>query len=326
MLFTYLGGWTWPKRLHGQHVQHLFTDKRKTANAKAKTFKALASELLSLIPILAFFAATQVMVHGTCVPECTVIVLLADLLDLFILANVGDCTDIQLRSAIDAFMAACIGAEWRQYMTPKFHWLLHFPRHLYRFGYLPSCFVLERKHKVGRRYATSITNTINDEISVLGELLSHNLEYMKSETVFELSVGLQLPSPPNARLRSYVVSEFAPTGREELMTSHMARIRPAGTCAIGDIAFARSVSRNHFVAGEVLLHVSIDGICKSVLSLFRLRSYSRAEGAAEWDMVDNITVLDTHDLLCTVVYCKLSASVVRTLIPWRLRNMRPSDN
>ena len=122
------------------------------------------------------------------------------------------------------------------------------------------------------------------------------------------------------------MSEFALTGREELMTSQIARIRPAGTCAVGDIAFAPSVSRNHFIAGEVLLHVSIDGICKSVLSLFRLRSYSRAEGSADWDMVDNITVLDTHDLLCTVVYCKLSASVVRTLIPWRMRNMRPSDN
>ena len=53
--------------------------------------------------------------------------------------------------------------------TPKFHWLLQLPEYLARmhelfaerfgYGWLQNCFVLERKHKVGKRYAEPRTNT-----------------------------------------------------------------------------------------------------------------------------------------------------------------------
>ena len=46
-LYEYVGAWQWPKfRNHGLAVKDLFLKKMQTANNKAKTFKALASELL----------------------------------------------------------------------------------------------------------------------------------------------------------------------------------------------------------------------------------------------------------------------------------------
>ena len=43
-------------------------------------------------------------------------------------------------------------------MSPKFHWVAHFPLHLERLGTLISCLVHERKHKTIKRYADDIHN------------------------------------------------------------------------------------------------------------------------------------------------------------------------
>ena len=79
----------------------------------------------------------------------------------------------QLQDAVERFLDAYCTAFGEAYMSPKFHWLLHFPQSLRNAGTLVACFVHERKHRMLKRYCNDIRNTTSFEHSVLAEEPPH---------------------------------------------------------------------------------------------------------------------------------------------------------
>ena len=109
---------------------------------------------------------------------------------------------------IDAFLAAALAAGWREWMGPKWHWMVHYSEHLQRWGCLLTCWAHERKHKVVKRYATQINNSRAYEQSVLSEVISHYLNDLRSPGHFRKTAYLEEPHKANAKLLSFLIREL----------------------------------------------------------------------------------------------------------------------
>ena len=151
-------------------LHDLFTNTHEKSNTDAKKFKCTASHALSLYAILGVFLTTVAVGLAPEVLRCYNA--LCDVLDLLVHVNRGLSQDAQMvDDAVHLFLARFVAVFSVDYLTPKFHWLLHFGDHIRHANGLLSCFVHERKHKVAKRYCTAVANTISYEKSVLGEAI-----------------------------------------------------------------------------------------------------------------------------------------------------------
>ena len=119
----YFARWRQPKS-RSENLAGLFAAKRREANKQAQTFKATASEGLSLFLMFAFFL-------GWCSEEIAAYVALTNVLEQLQAIPHGNVTTPEsLRAAIDAFLQASLEAGWRPWFHPKWHWILHTPQQL----------------------------------------------------------------------------------------------------------------------------------------------------------------------------------------------------
>ena len=156
--------------------------------------------------------------------QCNAFLALTDIIDLIQLVPLGCITPGHIHDAVQTFLNLCLKVGWKDFMHSKFHWALHFADHLQKHKQLPSCFVQERKHKVVKStlallsissfccsaafvlhmilrsissllpcvaytlnpgYATSISNTLTFEKSVMSEMLCHDLPGLKDPSLFD---------------------------------------------------------------------------------------------------------------------------------------------
>ena len=141
----YFAAWVLPKS-RAEKLSNMFSAKRKVANKEAGTFKGTASEGLSMRSLFALMLLQVVAPIGVCSQELHAYICLANIVDLLHSTPVKCCTPEALKKAIADFLQACIDCGWQQQCHPKFYWVLHMPRHLAKWGCLPSTWVHERKH------------------------------------------------------------------------------------------------------------------------------------------------------------------------------------
>ena len=128
-------------------------------------------------------------------------------------------------------------AGWSNYMTRKFHWLLHLATLLQLHGGLPSCWSLERKHKVCSRYATATTNLSVYEQSILEEVLAHDLHSLKHSTVFQQwQQGACLTCAANKKLALRICMTLG-TGMPDdcIHVGHQAKLPTGASCQAKDV-------------------------------------------------------------------------------------------
>lgn len=205
-------------------------------------------------------------------------------------------------------------------MHPKFHWLNHFPTHLYNHTFLVSCWVHERLHRMSKRYGNDIRNTIHFDKSLLKQVLNEVLAKLKEPGLFDVGVGLVKPAKATKKAIALLTQVFKmPISVQNCTISRVARIR-FGSCCRKDVVFIESHSEGSFVeCGEVWLHAEAMGCCISIVSMWSMIDHDKPKGLVTWRKVDNPVVVATADLLSSVVYRALKDSVVATLVPIQLR-------
>ena len=165
-LRDYIKLWCWPRRVNSSKLHELFNDGRRKKNHEASKFKCSASEGLSLYMVVAMLFK---VFGAICAAELRAHNALCDVIDLMYAVSRGKILPQQLQDAVELFLDAYSTAFGVDHMTPKFHWLLHFPKSLRDSGTLVACFVHERKHRMLKRYCNDIRNTTAFEHSVLAE-------------------------------------------------------------------------------------------------------------------------------------------------------------
>ncbi len=319
-LLTYVYLWRLPAdkggKARSKELAECFAENRADSNKKAKIFRCSASHGLGLYHIMYVWLATVVQPTGLCGMVCEAFFTLAIVIDLLKAASAEGhtVTPEALGSAIHNFHKACIDCGWRYLMTPKFHWLVHFPAHLANHGFLISCFVHERFHKLAKRYGTDIQNTSVYEHSLLKQVLCHVLFELRQPDVFDVSVNLIKPHVATKAVIAFLSKALElEVTTENCQMSRLARVG-FGTAAKGDVVLLAAANGIGFEAAEVWFHAKCNGKCISLVSIWTFVEYDEATKLATWNNIDNPWLIDTSLIQRAVMYRYAAKNVVYTLL------------
>ena len=232
-LHLYMREWVLPQA-YKRDIVALWSPKRAKAYKAAAAFKCTASEALAAYPLLALFLEQAPLPH-ILQPMAKVFLPLADLLDIIQAIPLHTIQPTALRASVESFYQAIRGAGWAAKSHSKFHWLIHFAKHLEKHKMLPGCLVQERKHRLVKRFAADIQNTRQYENSLLKQVLAHDIaDFEDSSWVSPGRPVLLKPRPPTkkeaAALKTFL--QLQPLG---CTVSTTANLRPA-VVARGDYA------------------------------------------------------------------------------------------
>ena len=249
-LGDYVKQWHWPRatRFDSERAD-VFSPSRVKSHKSAEIFKCPASEGLSLLPVMAVYVSMVVMRTALCPEACKALLALADVVDLLKAVPLGITSSADLAASISAFLTACERANWREEMTPKFHWLIHFPHHLDRFGQTPACFVHERKHKQVKRFANEICDTRQYSKSVLSDIISWQLFDVGKPDACSMGVALLDAHVAPKNIAEVVRSQFDGANHDiEVLTSTRVRLQCSAVVSTQDVVMIRSMTPGHVLA------------------------------------------------------------------------------
>ena len=263
----FLSNWKFPGRLNADHLSDIFSDERRDKHRKAKHIKCQASDMLSLIGVLALFLLTVLLPLEVADAACHALLSCISLAQLVVATSRIAVSPARLLGVVHRYLddfTKAFGFEW---LTPKAHWLLHLPETLRQFGRLLNCFALERKHKTPKRYATDLTNiSKHASKSLLTEVVCQHLSSLAAHD-FNTDVGLINGRTAPKTSRRLILSALGMDDHdEEVLTANTARFSPLATCRQNDVVLLQT--DNGLVAARVRLHFTILGECVSMVQTF----------------------------------------------------------
>ena len=297
----------------------LWTKKAWDSHKKAGIFKCNASEALGMYSILSVFIASIILPWGQCLSEAAAFLALSDVLDLLQATPLQIVNPNHLRESSAAFLKACETAGWREHMQPKFHWLVHFPLHLARFGILPSCFVHERKHKLVKRYSNDVFNTSTFEKSIYSQILSSSFHSLQTPDLFTLKLKLLSPKQASAEVKSLLeqqLGDVIPEG--ECWVANGVKLPSSSECFKGDVVCLKA-SPGEFDIAQIFLHISISGKHASLVSKWAPLERDPVAGTLDVQVSQTLCLIDTDDLIASTSWCRKRPGVVRLIVPYAAR-------
>ena len=225
----FLEGWSWPSRVWNPGLAAVFSPVRVKSWRKSHRVACTASEGLSLLSPLMYFVHIHVLPTGRCVNACHAFLALGEVVDCLQNIPAGRTSASSLSTSISQFLRLVKRAGWEDWCHPKFHWMVHLPSHLRKFGCIPTCWSLERKHRCAKRYANDVRDTRRFDHSVLSEVTCHHLALLDHA---ELACPLGLISPHAApqRLRQFLSGEFDILDDIPILCSKKARFQNPTSC------------------------------------------------------------------------------------------------
>ena len=318
----FLVNFNWPKRISGStNLHEIFSKARSRSHRAAKHLKAQASDCLSIYPVLALFIHTVVLPSGQCDDACNAALALFDVMDFIKSIPRGGIEPDMISAAVHSFMELFVKAWGVDKTHSKFHWLLHLADCLANIGILLSCFVHERRHRLIRKYAGDAYNTGTYEHTLLAEAVCHHLGNLESKDNFDFSVGIGNSRLCQPNMRKLILDQLGLLDHEAgpLYCSTSARFSALAQCKRRDIVLVSEANVHGFVAGEVWMNFSLNGETLSVVALFELLNFDSNVGVAEWEMPGTPTLIETCEILDTLIWDIPRDGVLRTILPCHFR-------
>jgi len=157
---------------------------------KEGSLRVGASEMLVLLPILAFFFRTVVAKSGKLLLEIQCLESLCLVVELYRKGKDGQHVADELERAVGAHAKLFLDVYGAEHVKPKAHYAQHLAGQLRRDGFIIDCFTGERKHQVIKAMSREIKNTSAFEKSVLFPTLAKSLTDIEG-----LREGLNTPQP-----------------------------------------------------------------------------------------------------------------------------------
>ena len=151
VLGAFVQRFKWPSKQAPS--KKLFDEEAIRKHTRSKSFSCTASELLSLMPVLAYYFVAVALPQGVCVPQVQSLISLLDEVELVATVRTGIVSPSQLRSATSRHFTLFKEAYGEGSVVPKHHFALHLWHMLQIFGCLLSCFTMERLHQIWTKYA-----------------------------------------------------------------------------------------------------------------------------------------------------------------------------
>ena len=319
----YISRWKWPKRINAGSIPDIFSADRADKHRKAQHIKCQASDLLSTVPVLAHFTKTVLLrsADDDGKKACEAFLALALVCELIADTSRVKVAPELLLGEVHRFLDLFVQAWGFEWLSPKCHWMLHYPEALQANGRLFNCFCLERKHRVGKRYAEDVQNiNKNSSKNIMKEILCHQLGRCKQPEAFSFDVGLigGRPAPKNARdhiIRCCCLDRDDVPDDTTINVALTSRINALEICASNDVVLVQDGSDKR--VAKVAQHFEFAGM---PLSLIHTGSFERAvpnTSMSIWTLSANAEVWETKNILAAIEYTVFPNGSVGILMPRR---------
>lgn len=312
----FLARWKFPARLQAAHVAEIFSDDRRDRHRAAKHIKCQASDLLTVLGVLCLYVQTVLQPLHIDDHACRAILSCIELAQMVVASSRVEVSPAVLLGVVHRFLAEFTVAFGFEFLTPKAHWLLHLPVALQRFGRLLNCFVLERKHRLPKRFATELKNTAHDASkSLLTEVVCQHLSQLVN---FDFSTDVALvkgrPAPKTSRRLILNVLELDDAADLEVLTASTVRFNPLATCHQGDVVLLQT--EEGISAGRIKLCCSVNGVCACILQRFSFLRRTPDTALVLWKVSDGLyECFEADAILAAVEFCMYPGDTVGTLLP-----------
>ena len=200
-------------------------------------------------------------------------------------------TAAALDALVEKFLALYVDAFGWEWLTPKFHWLLHFGDHYKKHHMLPNCFVLEGRHRIPNKYAEDLQNISRAATeSLIMEVNSHHLALLTMPTAFNLDVGLIGGKPPSKRVLKELSEMLEVEDHGDIQIALLARFSQYGICKKNDVVLLREAD-DSYTAGQILLLASVAGVCIMMGETWTLKSSHLQAGYSKWSTKETSRML-----------------------------------
>ena len=167
--------WRFPRK--ATSLTYAFHQGRETASRKAGMFKASASEILRLYPILRNFVLVVASPAALAPDECKSFLALCRVVDCMQTTkwNVTDDNLRDLDANINVYRAEHCRVYGRDWIRPKHHYLFHITKVPRMHTFWMDCFTHERKHQMIKAAVESIDQLSSYETSCLEMVITKTL-------------------------------------------------------------------------------------------------------------------------------------------------------
>ena len=322
-LHDYVSLFNWPSSVKYNTGVDALTPRRAKTSWDDCSLKATASESLSLYPVVANYiqAVRDRTTSPLVVQHCMCFLLLVKVLELLQTSARGHVQPNVLQAAVEAHLNAFKALYGAEAMTTKFHASLHFADFLGRYGFLPNCFVLERKHRSAKRFGNEVRNTSAAwDASVLREVTSNHLGLLSNlqHTYYDDDVCLLEPHVPSKRLLELLQQHFDGISAENCQTSATVRINRWERVSVGDVVMVQQ--GNDTILGEVRYLVAAAFAEGTSVVAGLLRWELLSEGLRAWKCKrkpDTPYLCMADEIVCSIIWGG-SGDVATALKPHRL--------
>ena len=311
----FVSNWKFPGKFHANHLSDIFTSDRRDRHRAAKHIKCQASDLLALLGVLVLYVRTVLLVLEQNPDACRALLSLVELSQHVVATGRIPITPEKLLGIVHRFLEEFTNAFGFEWLTPKCHWLLHLPEALGRHGRLFNCFVLERKHRVPKRYATDMQNVFaGTSKALLTEVVCHHLSSLKAAD-FDYVVGLIRGRPARSKSRRLILAALGlDDDGTAVLTASEARFSPLATCRRDDIVLLRDGTGMR--AARIQLHCMVANECVSLVQPFTLHRRMPGTALAVWQVNDGPhECWELKAILAAVEFCVYPDGRVGTLLP-----------
>ena len=191
-------------KAHGRaaKMEACFSKARETAFVAGKEFKAGASEMWLVFPILLHFLYQVAQPLRQLPNQIASYAALGVILGLYQKGKCGVDVADELASAIKAHSTLFEAAYSYLEFMPKHHWLAHVPQQMRRHHVILDAFVGERRHNIVKTCAADIKHTHGFEKSVLCKVICQQLDVISRPEFLTDSLRHEQPCDELAKLVS----------------------------------------------------------------------------------------------------------------------------
>ena len=308
---NFIAGWSWPGRICSAHLHEIFQGDRRDKHRAAQHIKAQASDMLSIVGVTKMFILTVVLkLEVDCKLYCDAVLALVYLIDVIVAVPRVATHPSRILEAAEDFLQKFVSAWGHEWTIPKFHWLLHFHQQ-----FMLNCFCLERKHRVPKRYAGDLTNTSRrPSRSLLMEITSHHLAQLSDKDTLNFKIGLVNGKACTNKLKKRIL-DMLNMDVQDVSCSIESRFNPLGTCKSHDLVLFKDGVHALKVA-KIVLHYDVQGVPVSVVSMFNSIHADAEQGWSIWEAATGgHELIETACIVDAVVYCQLSSTKIKVLVP-----------
>ena len=227
----------------------------------------------------------------------------------------GLTTAEAIHDVVELFLGKFDAAYGMQMSTPKWHWMLHFHDHVRQFGWLASCWPLERKHKTPKAYGSDIRNTNSYERSVLREVTCEHMVHLSDPATFDFTrVGLIHAQAAPQRVISDLLDELG-MSRDSVCDCKLANRSHASEtvwCTVGDVVFFEDDDGQAQV-GELWANISLEGFLLTIVSVWAMQR--QAHGVLHCRVTENPKLVFAECIKYTSIWAMETRTDAVVLMP-----------